>query len=278
MLVRNLLNCIGLREFFRQPKKEVDILIDSLIESNRERGAFAYAPLPLLRKKAVQLTAENRLRSRPKKTATFLKDLGYIEMGRNSNRSVTYDSALCLRLRTLIAGGHLSREYSKANIYWTVDGRQTSDIGFFMTRKNLGDTAELELNYNVNGQPVNYTTQLESIPSNLGKGRVWYFICAKTGKRCRRLYLMAPSRLFLHREAYRGIYYDTQVRSKYERFLDRTLGAMFKEEKLLDELSSKGFTKYYAGKETKRYLRLQKKLSEVPSGISARDLEAILYR
>jgi hypothetical protein len=76
--------------------------------------------------------------------------------------------------------------------------------------------------------------QLVSAPSNLGKGFVWYFVCPRPGKRCRKLYL--ADTYFYHREAFHGCMYESQTQSKKYRQLDKTLGAYFKSDNLYSEL------------------------------------------
>jgi len=48
----------------------------------------------------------------------------------------------------------------------------------------------LELDYKLDGKPINYKVDLVNVPSNIGKGVVWFFVCPMTGKKCRKLYLV----------------------------------------------------------------------------------------
>ena len=100
----------------------------------------------------------------------------------------------------------------------------------------------------------NYKVHLVSVPSNLGKGIVWYFLCPETNKRCRKLYSIGG--YFLHREAFKGCMYESQIQSKKYRQLDKTLGAYFRTDELYSQLYKKHLKKTYAGKPTKRYLRI----------------------
>lgn len=114
---------------------------------------------------------------------------------------------------------------------------------------------------------------LVSVPSNLGKGLIWYFLCPNTYKQCRKLYQIGG--YFLHREAFSGCFYESQVHSKYYRNMDKTLGAYFKTDKLYSELYSKHFTKHYKGKPTKKYLKLKKQIQEAES-IPYEDVERMI--
>ena len=78
--------------------------------------------------------------------------------------------------------------------------------------------------------------QLTSIPSNLGKGVVWYFICPFTWKRCRKLYLLDER--FMHRSALPSEMYECQTQSKKWRGIDKIYGAYFGAEKLYELLYS----------------------------------------
>lgn len=125
----------------------------------------------------------------------------------------------------------------------------------------------LELDYCYRQAPIKYRVQLVSMPSNIGKGRVWYFLCPVTGKRCRKLYRVGPK--FLHREAHTspGCMYETQTYSSRNRFLVRQYDKLFGKEKAYEQIHKKHFKTHYAGKPTKRYLKLLKKI-EQSKGIS----------
>ncbi len=101
------------------------------------------------------------------------------------------------------------------------------------------------------------------MPSNLGKGLIWYFLCPQTNRRCRKLYSIGG--YFLHREAFNGCMYETQTQSKKYRQLDKTLGAYFEIDNLYEELYKKNFKKTYAGKPTKRYLRIMEQIQKAES-------------
>jgi hypothetical protein len=94
-------------------------------------------------------------------------------------------------------------EYLKPNqfksglITWSINGNKSGSISI-RTNTN-SENPYLELDYKCNETPINYRVQLVSIPSNLGKGVVWFFICPRTGKRCRKLHL--ADIYFYHRSA-----------------------------------------------------------------------------
>ncbi len=109
------------------------------------------------------------------------------------------------------------------------------------------ENPSLELDYKLDGKPINYKVQLLKVPSNIGKGVVWFFICPVTGKRCRKLYLVHT--YFLHREAFRGCFYEKQTYSHKNRILNRSLEHLFGTDKVYEQIYSKHFKKQYAGKQ-----------------------------
>jgi len=60
----------------------------------------------------------------------------------------------------------------------------------------------------------------------------------------------------LHREAFKGCMYDSQTQSKKTRELNRMLEPCFNLDWLYRQIYKKNFKKTYAGKPTKRYLKL----------------------
>jgi hypothetical protein len=159
---------------------------------------------------------------------------------------------------------------------WTSGGEKIASVGFTLSRPDMDRQAELQLNYRASGQERKYTIQLQAEESNLGVGLIWYFICPVTFKRCRKLYCIGSESYFLHRSAYKGVFYDSQLRSKFYRSLDKSLGAYFKVDKAYEELYSKGFTRYYAGRPTKRYKRIQK-LIDKADRIDPKQVEELLF-
>ena len=111
----------------------------------------------------------------------------------------------------------------------------------------------IELTYVHGGVYFGYKVPLVSVHSNLGIGRVWYFLCPATGKRCRILYFNGSH--FVHREAIKGAIYESQTWSETFRALAR----------LIDVADGYGrpTRTHYAGKPTRRYKRWLEKLGEV---------------
>ncbi|WP_299465389.1 hypothetical protein [uncultured Microscilla sp.] len=117
----------------------------------------------------------------------------------------------------------------------------------------------LELRYNYNGKSRYTKIDLVNIPSNLGKGKVWFFVCPVTGKHCRKLHYV--NGYFMHRTAFKG-FYRGQIESKASRWMYKAVNDMVKGQAAQKMILSGKVLGSYAGKPTKRYLRLQKQIAK----------------
>ncbi|MGI6079083.1 MAG: hypothetical protein ACOYCB_13185 [Fastidiosipilaceae bacterium] len=184
-----------------------------------------------------------------------------------------YNEALQISISKLKEWEYLDPEQIKSGtITWSRNGSQTGSISIKVNTKS--EQPYIELDYKYRDEPRNYKVRLVSIPSNLGKGLIWYFLCPHTKKRCRKLYSIGG--YFLHREAFNGCMYETQTQSKKYRQLDKTLGAYFKIDNLYSELYKKNFKKTYAGKPTKRYLRIMEQIQKAES-IPYHEIERAMF-
>lgn len=173
-----------------------------------------------------------------------------------------YNEALQIHISKLKGWGFLNPEQIKSGtINWSRNGNPTGSISIKINTHS--EQPYIELDYKYRDEPRNYKVYLTSTPSNLNKGEIWYFICPQTKKRCRTLYSIGG--YFLHREAFTGCMYETQTQSKKYRQLDKTLGAYFEIDNLYSELYKKNFKKTYAGKPTKRYLRIMEQIQKAES-------------
>jgi len=156
-------------------------------------------------------------------------------------------------------------------VTWSSNGNKTGSISIQVNTKS--EQPYIELDYKYNEAPINYKVQLVSVPSNLGKGVVWYFVCPQTSKRSRKLYL--ADTYFYHRSAFKGCMYEKQTQSKKYRGLDKTLGVYFRSDQLYEQLYKKHFKKQYAGKPTKKYLKLTQQI-QIAENIPANEIERAL--
>ena len=145
------------------------------------------------------------------------------------------------------------KHLQSGSIEWSRNGKVNSSISITCKEKSI------ELSYSWRDEEIRYTISLESIRSNLGKGKVLYFVCPITKLRCRKLYLINGR--FSHRTAQGGAYYESQLRSKYMRFLDTHYKDYFIVDKLYSEIQKKHFKKTYKGRLTKRYVKLKTRIN-----------------
>lgn len=165
-------------------------------------------------------------------------------------------------------------QQKSGSITWSRDGVETSSISIYANTITNHPFIELSYTYN-HDIPVKYQIDLVSIPSNLGKGLIWYFLCPITKKKCRIIYLVDT--YFLHREAFKGCFYEKQIQSNKYRFIEKNLGAYFESDHIYDQLYKKHFKKYYAGKPTKRYKKLISKLKKAES-ITKDEIELLMLK
>lgn len=142
---------------------------------------------------------------------------------------------------------------NKGNYQWTSQGNLANEISYIITMYDEVGIFEISYIYN-NDKKINYSISIISLESNLGKGRVYYFVCPKSKKLCRKLYLFEG--YFLHRSCFKGLIYETQKQSKKIRKLNKLYLDLYDESKILDLIAS-GFRKYYRGKPTKKYIKYQ---------------------
>lgn len=142
---------------------------------------------------------------------------------------------------------------------WSRNGKSTGRISIHVNTQN--EIPYIELDYKYNDKPRNYKISLVSIPSNLGKGEIWYFLCSQTNKQCRKLYSVGG--YFLHREAFKYCMYECQTKSKHYRRFAKTFGVYYEVDKIFKQINSKHFKTQYAGKPTKKYLKLWKQALQV---------------
>ena len=172
------------------------------------------------------------------------------------------DGCKTLNISFLIQQGYLIQNHSVSGVVkWSRNGNEIGKIGI---RVNITlNNAYIELNYKYNDVPVCYKVELVSIPSNIGKGCIWYFVCPRTGKRCRKLYLVDT--YFYHHSAFRGCYYEKQIQSKKYREFEKTLGLYYQSDQLYSQLYKKHLKKQYADKPTKKYLKITRQIEKAES-------------
>ncbi len=128
---------------------------------------------------------------------------------------------------------------------WTEDEGRYIRLKYTLTKYGTGEQFDYD-----------YKIYLTSVPSNLGKGEVLYFLCPVSNRRCRVLYRAYGYHKWKSREAYDNrLYYECQLSSKLDYANDR----YWKLKRQLDKIYEEKYIKYfYKGKPTKRALRIKK--------------------
>ncbi len=180
-------------------------------------------------------------------------------MGRLSNYPDEIEGLKCISISDLRKLGYLEPNvFLNKSIYWTnQNGDRTSSIAVIIDTTETKGSITFDYTYN-QSQKINYTVQLITRPANLGNGLLWFFVCPSTFKVCRKLHL--NSGYFLHRTAFKDVYYEKQLQSKKWRSWEKVFGS-YLDDKLYEQLYKKHFKKFYNGKPTKKYVQLMKKIN-----------------
>lgn len=174
-------------------------------------------------------------------------------MGRNSTGACTTGEVIRIELSYLLRQGFIKRNQELSGMLTWSNGSRISFASVFTEKESY-----IRLSYYLEshtGERTNhdYKIQLTTIPSNLGKGEVIYFVCPQTGRRARILYRCYGSPIWKCRTAYQyRIYYESQQCSKLD-FHNRRYWALEKELERLYKIRRK---KSYQGKETRSYKRI----------------------
>lgn len=139
---------------------------------------------------------------------------------------------------------------------WAINSQPTGSASIFVDMNPLRPF--LQFDYWCDNIHISYRVVLSKIPSNLNKGHVWYFVCPKTGRLCRKLHLVGS--YFYHRSAFKGCLYEKQTLSRSTRHLYKTFSTILHHERFYETITTPHFKKVYHGKLTKRYKQLLEKI------------------
>jgi hypothetical protein len=193
-------------------------------------------------------------------------------MPKASTFPIIFDKLNQLSITFLSISGYLKPNVlQEGTVSWKWNGHENARITIQSNTK--AEKPYIELTYRCNEAPINYKVQLVSVPSNLGKGLIWYFICPHTGIRCRKLHFAHS--YFLHRSAFTGSLYEKQVWSRKDWALDKTMGAFLRSDNVREQLYRKHFKQSYRGKPTKKLLKLLKEIGKA-GRVTLSDVNPIL--
>jgi hypothetical protein len=179
-------------------------------------------------------------------------------MAKHPTYPVKLEDLLCLSIKDLNKGSLLTSEYNSKSISWSTKDLFTGKpvvAGSMDITVTLNDCDPyMLLEYETGSEAVNEKIKLVSLKSNLGAGRIWYFICPATGKGCSKLHLYNGR--FMHREAITSAMYENQTLSKKNRSAISFIDSIHKARKLRIALQDKYAKIRYNGRFTKRMRRL----------------------
>jgi hypothetical protein len=181
-------------------------------------------------------------------------------MGRHSSGAMSTGEAQRIEISYLFKEGLISRgKFITGSLIWT----NGNNIGFqadLSEEKQYIRLIYQNIKHSGEKHDLDYRIYLTSIPSNLGRGEIWYFICPYTGRKARILYKCYGSLDFRSRRGnhYR-IYYPSQKASKNYLHTER----YFSLEREIEKFQPLIRKKHYQGKETRlkeriRNLKFQK--------------------
>lgn len=187
----------------------------------------------------------------------FTSYLGYKLMPKPFTNPYLLNSVLKLDINDLKRWGYLRDNQINSTSYnWYKQGYKIASIGVIINTVN--PQPYVYLDYKSNEKSRSYKVNLVTTQSNLGIGKIWYFRCPKTNKRCR--YLYSVNGYFYHREAFNNAMYESQTYGKKDRALLSYLEPNFMLDNYYSQLYKKYFKRTYAGVPTKRYLKLMENI------------------
>lgn len=174
-------------------------------------------------------------------------------MGRDSTGAISVNQ--CLRINVnfftkIIVRGQLPYGSS---LSWNTG----ASIPYFLSKDETGLFLELIYSKTIKEekQSFDYKIKIVPVPSNLGKGNNYYFICPISGKRCKILYMGYGSKYFKCRTAYQNrIYYPCQLSSRLDLHNDKYWSL----ERELKTLYIKHPKTHYKGNFTRPQKRIKK--------------------
>jgi hypothetical protein len=177
-------------------------------------------------------------------------------MGRHSTGACTTGEVHRIELSYLLRQGFIRKNGKvSGTLSWNSGGSISFESAFTEEERYIRLVYYLESSYSGEKTNHDYKILLTTIPSNLGRGEIIYFVCPATGRRARILYRCYGSPIWKCRAAYHyRIYYESQQCSKYD-FHNRRYWTL---QKKLETLKKKGVKKLYRGRNTRRMIRVQR--------------------
>lgn len=182
-------------------------------------------------------------------------------MGRESTGAFTTQECRKIDIRWMLKKGYLKENtHCSGQLSWTCgstagfEAIHTKEEKYFRLKYTVTDRQGVNTDYD-------YRIEIVTIPSNLGKGEILYFVCPESGKRAKVLYSAYRHHKYLHRDWYLEryglrLYYNSQISSKIDYNNTMYFSTKKKVDALEDELYQKNKKRYYNGKPTKELEKL----------------------
>ena len=180
-------------------------------------------------------------------------------MGRKSTGAYTTTECKRIELSYLLKEGLFPKGGERTFLlHWNNTDRILVKAYNSVSEKYLELTYTITHWHNDSKTDYRYRIEIIPVPSNLGKGEVYYFLCPRTYQRCRVLYMAYGSGIWQCRQAYsQRIYYPLQQCSK----LDKYNTIYWALEKRLFEGSRKRINATYRGQRSKTAIQQERRLN-----------------
>jgi len=185
-------------------------------------------------------------------------------MPRTATYPDTVESCWVISLTQLKKEGFF-KGHMKGPIYWKRGGETMGSVNIEVRVKEPTRFMRVSYTATLPGgakKERNLIFSIDAVPSNLGKGHRYYFVCPYTEKRCMKLYMPPIASYFAHREHWQNLYYDQQTKNKSFRALGMFLDLDIRIKEKEKSIGSPYMKRYYKGKPTPKYisyLRLREK-------------------
>lgn len=169
-------------------------------------------------------------------------------MPRESKRPLTFEDLLSVDISFLKSSGILEDFGNKHEVTWKVEGHVIEVV--HVTTLENNSSLKVKFDFPTNPRLGNSFVEISDLDSNLGIGRVPFFICPKSNRRCRRIYFYKGEMVGRHAIP---AFYSSQLKTKEFREIEKIFGPQFELDGLYEEIFTDSVRKYYAGKLTRKY-------------------------
>ena len=175
-------------------------------------------------------------------------------MPRNSRNPIILDDLLTINARDIMQKAKQDRNML---LRWYRNGEMIA--GIHCEIEDFEGMLVAHFKYHAHDHPVHVRVDIDTIASNLGIGRIPFFVCPISGRRCRKLYLVQGK--LVSASAIQGAMYECQTRSKKYRILLPLFDRPFKLERLRKQIQSPYFKPKYRNNPTRTLKQIAEKIA-----------------